>query len=99
MRERLQVGTETRSTLQILTPFQALLVTVIIHSREILAWAMNLNNYFASNYQQKKVVVATVSVVVFLTQNVGNGPEAVAGEALQEPEHEEGDVVRGEGGQ
>ena len=60
---------------------------------------MNLNNYFASNYQQKKVVVATVSVVVSLTQNVGNGPEAVAGEALQEPEHEEGDVVGGEGGQ
>ena len=36
---------------------------------------------------------------VFLTQNVGNGPEAVAGEALQEPEHEEGDVVGGEGGE
>ena len=28
MRERLQVGTETRSTLQILTPFQALMCMV-----------------------------------------------------------------------
>ena len=43
MRERLQVGTETRSTLQILTPFQALLIRK-------LTWIQQIYCHFGVRY-------------------------------------------------